>query len=195
MHAHDEVAVGLNFQTIANVAKGARGPESFAVVVVENQIAVTLHDQSGGALFVGKTLIGQQVVATWERGVAKVCCKSCGELVHAKGASGSAVGVEVGAGARVLRGILAKDFSGFSRGCIRYGHVVAVNISNTKIAQLQKLFSEPHAFRGQLTLERVQLAESAACAGSSVDSAVAAPNICKRKKARCQITDTILQSG
>ncbi len=69
---HDEVAVGLDLKTIANVARGTRCPQSFAVLIVEYEIAVSLHDQTSSALIVGEALAGQKVAAAGKRGVAKI---------------------------------------------------------------------------------------------------------------------------
>ncbi len=68
--AHNEIAVGLHFETIAVVAGGTRCPKSFTVLVVKNEVAVTLHCQPGCTFLIGQTLAGQQVVAAGERSVA-----------------------------------------------------------------------------------------------------------------------------
>ena len=78
---------------------------------------------------------------------------------------------------RVLGGIRTEDFSGFARGDVGDGHVIAINVGDAEIANLQKLIAKPNAVGRQLRLERVQLAQAAAVAGAYVDSAIVAPNI------------------
>ena len=79
----------------------------------------------------------------------------------------------------VLRRVRAEDFSGFACGDIRYGHVDTVNVGDAEITKLQESVTKPHVVACKSALECVQLAHAAASAGTFMDSAIGAPNICK----------------
>jgi hypothetical protein len=59
--------------------------------------------------------------------------------------------------------------------------VATVNVSNAKFANLQESVTEPYVVSSQLALEGVQLAQAAARAGTRVNGAIVAPNICKAR--------------
>ncbi len=151
---------------------------------VQHKVAVALHDQTSTASLVGQAFVSKETVAARERSIAKVngCSGGGGELINMQRALQPAVGIEVCARPGVLSRIRAEDFSGLACGHERYGHVVAVNVSDAEIAELQEFFAEGDAVRRQLALEGVELAEAAARAGAVVDGAVAAPYVCRKER-------------
>jgi hypothetical protein len=57
--------------------------------------------------------------------------------------------------------------------------VTTVNVGDAEITKLEESVTKPHVVATQSALECVQLAHAAASAGTNMDRAIVAPNICK----------------
>jgi len=68
----DKISVILDFEAVAGVTSSATGPKRFSVFVVENKVAIGLHDQTSSLLLVGDSFIGQKAVAAGKCSVTQI---------------------------------------------------------------------------------------------------------------------------